>query len=415
LAASGCFYSKQAINARYAIGERKYQRDEMVHSMSATIFRQSGRLRRRVLGRAFSLTILLSFAGCALDPNNPDGALKSANVERRGEEQVLVGTTRNRTDQPSVYFGTERVAKLDFAEMVVAPPSARKTGATEIALAPPGDPGGGFPIRNGDYLADENAFLLKLNAALHRLQPGNRHILLYIHGFNTRFNDAVSRAAQLSYDVKLPNVPVVFSWASRGNVFDYPYDNNSAMAARGELGRFLRLVERSDADKIDVVAHSLGNMLLVESLIQLKLRGITPQKNKIGLIFLAAPDIDYDVFKAQLVQLGRPEVPYYILLSKDDQALSVSSLIAGSRPRLGDFSNPQELTSLGATVIDATDIAAQDPAHHDKYSQIAQIAPQLIHAFGQPSPKYSMSGVISSTSITVGGQGGVTIPIYTVR
>ena len=217
-----------------------------------------------------------------------------------------------------------------------------------------------------------------MNAALRRLPPGNRQILLYIHGFNTQFDDAVSRAAQLSYEVKLPNVPVVFSWASRGNVFDYAYDNNSAMVARAELGRFLMLLEKSDAEKVNVVAHSLGNMLFVKVINSIKLQGGPPKKRKIGLIFLASPDIDYDVFKSQLMQLGRPEVPYFILLSKDDQALGLSTAIAGGRPRLGDYSNPEELASLGATVLDATDIAAQDPAHHDKYAEIAKIAPQLI-------------------------------------
>lgn len=295
--------------------------------------------------------------------------------------------------------------------MSVVSPSARKTATMQIAQAPSGDPGSQFIVRGGEYLADENAFLLNLNAALRRLPPGNRQILLYIHGFNTRFDDAVSRAAQLSYEVKLPNVPVVFSWASRGNIFDYAYDNNSAMVARAELGRFLMLLEKSDAEKVNVVAHSLGNMLFVESLIQLKLRGGPPKKRKIGLIFLASPDIDYDVFKSQLMQLGRPEVPYFILLSKDDQALGLSTAIAGGRPRLGDYSNPEELASLGATVLDATDIAAQDPAHHDKYAQIAAIAPQLIQAFRQSSATQSVRWAQTSPVAL----GGAMLQIYSGR
>ena len=290
-------------------------------------------------------------------------------------------------------------------------PSARKTATMEIAQATSGDSGSQFIVRGGEYLADENAFLLNLNAALRRLPPGNRQILLYIHGFNTRFDDAVSRAAQLSYEVKLPNVPVVFSWASRGNVFDYAYDNNSAMVARAELGRFLMLLEKSDAEKVNVVAHSLGNMLFVESLIQLKLQGGPPKKRKIGLIFLASPDIDYDVFKSQLMQLGRPEVPYFILLSKDDQALGLSTAIAGGRPRLGDYSNPEELASLGATVLDATDIAAQDPAHHDKYAEIAKIAPQLIQAFRYSSATQSVRWAQTSPVAL----GGAVLQIYSGR
>ena len=56
------------------------------------------------------------------------------------KEQVLVATTRNRTDEPGAYFGTERAAKLDFAEMSAVSPSARKTATMEIAQAPSGIP-----------------------------------------------------------------------------------------------------------------------------------------------------------------------------------------------------------------------------------------------------------------------------------
>ena len=292
---------------------------------------------------------------------------------------------------------------MDFAEAFVDPPMIENPGSGAMAATSTGDPAQAFTLRNAEYLSDESEFLLRLNAALRRQPRGGRQILLYIHGFNTRFPDAVLRAAQISNNVGLPNVPVVFSWASRGNIFDYAYDNNSALVARAELGRFLVLLENSAAEKINVVAHSLGNMLFVESLIQLKLRGGAPKKGKIGLIFLASPDIDYDVFKSQLEQLGRPEVPYFILLSKDDQALGLSTAIAGGRPRLGDYSNPQELTALGATVIDATDVAAQDPAHHDKYAKIAPIAPQLIKAFRQSSPMQSARWAQTYAPVALGG------------
>ncbi len=371
--------------------------------MMATIIEKSGVFRRRLRWRATAVGALFLFSGCAPYAERTDLPLRTNDGELRAEQHVLVATTRNRMDQPGVYFGTDRAAKTDYAEVFVSTPPAQTAVAMQITQPPPDDSPGSFTIRSANYLSDEDAFLLKLNAELRRLPQGRRQILLYIHGFNTIFSDAVLRSAQLSYDVKLPNVPVVFSWASRGDIFDYAYDNNSAMVARAALGRFLILLERSDAEKINVVAHSLGNMLFAESLVQLKLRAGPPKKHKIGLIFLASPDIDYDVFKSQLTQLGRPEVPYFILLSKDDQALGLSTAIAGGRPRLGDYANPKELTSLGATVIDATDIAAQDPAHHDKYARIAQIAPQLIQAFGHSSPTHSARWAQSTPAIALGG------------
>ena len=37
----------------------------------------------------------------------------------------------------------------------------------------------------------------------------------------------------------------------------------------------------------------------------------------------------------------------------------------------------QDLTALGATVIDLTDVKADDPTNHDKFAQLAEVAPEL--------------------------------------
>ena len=37
----------------------------------------------------------------------------------------------------------------------------------------------------------------------------------------------------------------------------------------------------------------------------------------------------------------------------------------------------QELEALGATVIDLTDVKGDDPTNHDKFVQLATVAPEL--------------------------------------
>src|SRR6266403_393025 len=99
--------------------------------------------------------------------------------------------------------------------------------------------------------------------------------------------------------------------------------------------------------------------------------------DKIGSVFLADADIDMDVFRSQMHRFGKPKKPFYVVISKDDQALRFSSLIAGGRTRLGDDANVEELAALGATVIDLTDVKANDPSNHSKFAQLADVAPQL--------------------------------------
>jgi esterase/lipase superfamily enzyme len=139
----------------------------------------------------------------------------------------------------------------------------------------------------------------------------------------------------------------------------------------------------SNADQVNILAHSMGNWVTVEALRQIKISGNLQYASKFGDVFLAAPDIDVDVFKSQMRRFGKPRKPFYIVLSKDDKALAFSKFIAGGENRVGDDSNIQELEALGATVIDLTDVKGDDPSNHDKFVQLATVAPELRAVLGQ--------------------------------
>ena len=121
----------------------------------------------------------------------------------------------------------------------------------------------------------------------------------------------------------------------------------------------------------------MGNWVTVEALRQIKIAGGLPHASKVGQLILAAPDIDIDVFKAQMRRFGRPKKPFIIVLSKDDKALGLSNFLAGGQARLGADANAPELTELGAFVIDMTEVKALDSTNHGKFAQLAVIAPQL--------------------------------------
>ena len=94
-----------------------------------------------------------------------------------------------------------------------------------------------------------------------------------------------------------------------GRFTEYVYDNKSATTARDDLEHTFRLLFASDADQINILAHSVGNWVTVEALRQIKIAGGLPQIDKLGSIFLAAPDIDIDVFKSQMRRFGKLRKP----------------------------------------------------------------------------------------------------------
>jgi esterase/lipase superfamily enzyme len=55
----------------------------------------------------------------------------------------------------------------------------------------------------------------------------------------------------------------------------------------------------------------------------------------------------------------------------------LTGAIAGGVTRVGDTADTAELSALGATVIDLTDVKASDATNHDKFVQLASVAPEL--------------------------------------
>jgi esterase/lipase superfamily enzyme len=322
------------------------------------------------------LLVVAPLTACASRPENGFLAPVSQSAPGASDHLLLVATTRARDARPGTLYNGER-GPLDYAAVTVSIPPKHMPGNVEWASPPPGDPAVNFVARDEAYLDGDKAFVQALNRQLAMRPPGSRNVFLFIHGYNTLFAEGLYRFAQVVHDSKAPGVPVLFTWASHGKLRDYVYDTNSATAARDELVHTLRLVLASNAEQVNILAHSMGNWVTVEALRQIKISGDLKHVDKVGFIFLAAPDIDLDVFKSQMRSFGAPRKPFYIVLSQDDKALWLSKLIAGGEGRVGADKNVEELQMLGATVIDLTDVTAMDSSNHSKFAQLAQIAPQL--------------------------------------
>ena len=283
------------------------------------------------------------------------------------------------------YFNGERGEKVSYAHATISVPPSHVTSQIEWPDSLPGNPETDFVARDAGYIEDQAAFVRQVNSRLAKMPRGERNIFLFIHGYNTLFPEALYRFVQLVHDGDIDGVPVLFTWASRGKLQDYVYDLNSAAVARNSLAETMSILARTNADNITILAHSMGNWLLMETAIQ-----STPEKRralqkKLNVVILAAPDIDIDLFKAQLTKLGRPANPYVVVVSRDDRALGISRRIAGGKERVGAYSNDQELAELGAIVIDVTELGSLDSANHSKFAQLAELSPEFRAMLGHSS------------------------------
>ncbi|HEX3496188.1 MAG TPA: alpha/beta hydrolase [Methylocella sp.] len=336
----------------------------------------------RLPPRHFPVLVITVFglASCAA----PKGFLEPVAARAPGTSQVemLVATTRTRTT-PAEMFSGFRGPALDFADIVVSlpPDSVRQIGEVQLPRQIPGDPATDFVTRKADY--NDRAQALATFRRLVRTTP-KKQVLVFVHGFNNRFEDAVFRFAQIVHDSGADDVvPVLFTWPSKGSVFAYGYDHESASYSRDALEDGLRaLAKNPEVGEITVLAHSMGNWVTLEALRQMAIRD-GKVAEKIHNVMLAAPDVDVDIAREQITAMGARRPQFTLFVSEEDHALALSRKVWGE-PRLGSINPDQEpyksnLARERIGVINLTGVSSADQLNHGTFAE----NPQIVELIGR--------------------------------
>jgi esterase/lipase superfamily enzyme len=174
---------------------------------------------------------------------------------------------------------------------------------------------------------------------------------VFVHGYNVTFENALRRAAQIAYDMHFDGDVFIFSWPSRGVLRQYFSDRETVETSAEHLRDFLeKIVAETKPAKINIIAHSVGNMMLLRAL-----DGISETstlRSVIGEIIHAAPDVDQLMFEQKVKKLEDMGAKITLYASRSDWALWFSSWL-WSRPRAGFFEN-RPLVVAGVDTIDIT-------------------------------------------------------------
>ena len=76
---------------------------------------------------------------------------------------------------------------------------------------------------------------MERDAFVSQLKSDADSVLLFVHGYNVTFADAIFKAAQIAFDANFAGTVLVFSWPSAGNLFKYDKDRESAEFAAPHL------------------------------------------------------------------------------------------------------------------------------------------------------------------------------------
>jgi esterase/lipase superfamily enzyme len=297
----------------------------------------------------------------------PDAVIRS--------HRIFIATTRAPSSEPGVFFSGQRSETLSFATVDVQIPANHVVGQVERPRRLPPDPDKHFIISNPQTF-DGKGLLSEAEAVARTRPRDERKLLIWVHGFYTTLTDAVLHLAQFVEDTGFDGVPLLFSWASAGRLTGYVYDINSALIARDAISEVASTLGRSSFDSIDIVAHSMGNFLAMEAIRGGSQQNVYDSTGKLANIILAAPDIDYDLFAAQVRSIPPEKRRFFVLISDDDQALRLSGFLA-RRPRVGNV-DADQLTQLGVNVIDLSQVRDKSSTHHSKFSD----APEVVQLLG---------------------------------
>jgi esterase/lipase superfamily enzyme len=310
---------------------------------------------------------------------------------------ILVASVRVPANLPSYAFTAGRADRLRYLEVTISIPPGHKAPQIEWPKGKP-DPMTAFAVVGRKELT-KNEFVAKAHTS-----SGSGSAGIFVHGYNYSYQEALFRLAQMSADSGVIGSPILFDWPSQASVTGYVADRDSAAFARDDLVSVLTDLGRADV-KTTILAHSMGAWLAVESVRQLSLMGRGDILGRIDQLVLAAPDIDVDLLRKQLIETKPLSHPIVILASKDDLALAVSKRLAGSAATAGslDIADPRtkELAKENnLEIVDISSLPSIEGTNHDRFAALAAVYPELQNT-GKKNP------VAGTGALVLNGVGAV--------
>ncbi|HKS05161.1 MAG TPA: alpha/beta hydrolase [Gemmatimonadaceae bacterium] len=315
-------------------------------------------------------------------------------------------------------FGKERSNKTTYWTATQTP-LTRFSNWTELK--------GGAPVFAQRLAAVADKFKPLADEAAHADQ---KHVTLFVHGYNNDWSDAVSRYEQICDTMfsgqKGLGECVLFTWPSNGRASDYLADRADARESANALADVLSqlydwlLTKQSEAAndsskackaKVSLIAHSMGNYLL-----QKAAQAAWTRKNQpllvslINQCLMVAADVDNDLFssgestdKSDGDALANLVYRITALYSGLDDVLGVSAgLKHFGKRRLGRSGlDPTSAKPDNVWQVDCTPFFDKDPKHS-----------KPIHSgyFENPRTRELMREVLRGTDRGVLESRGVTRP-----
>jgi esterase/lipase superfamily enzyme len=239
----------------------------------------------------------------------------------------------------------------------------------------------------------EEKFWDSVKDALKEHELDERSALVFIHGFNVKFEDAALRAAQIGFDLQVPGIMAFYSWPSQGNLWSYGADAATIEASESYIAEFLvNFAQKSGVDKIHIIAHSMGNRGLLRAMQRILSQVQSASDISFGQIFLAAPDVDPDLFQDLATAYRELAERTTLYTSSKDKALATSGIIY-DHPRVGFFPPVTVVDDIDTVEVSNIDLTFLGHGYFADARDLLQDIHELLMHNTSPEKRFGLQSV----------------------
>jgi esterase/lipase superfamily enzyme len=208
--------------------------------------------------------------------------------------------------------------------------------------------------------------------------------LIFIHGFNVKYQEALLRVSQITYDLKYQGPVILFTWPSGAGdgflddtLLTKTYEQNM-YGAQNSIELFKKIISEFYLHEIpiNIMVHSMGHQVVIPAIKQLGLNFKDhlelPEKKIINELIMNAPDFDRDDFIKNVDDVKYVTKRMTLYCSNNDKALVASNKINKSE-RLGSCSNIDDIDTINVSSIDSTTIGHSYYASRDVITDVFQV------------------------------------------
>jgi esterase/lipase superfamily enzyme len=217
------------------------------------------------------------------------------------------------------FFSTSSGGELRFGQCRISVPVNREVGTLDLATEAGSNVHTTF--RSLEHVT------LNRDVFFEKTKSVPEDVLVFVHGFNVRFEEAAFRASQILFDTKFQGTAFLFSWPAgapdrflSSAYLAKTYSDNQKNAAQS-VEHFQEFLQGLiDAKKrIFLVVHSMGHQVVLPALLKI------PGNTFVQELVLNAPDYSAEDFEAQKMDWARVARRVTLYCSPADNALLASA------------------------------------------------------------------------------------------